>query len=101
MKSSYRSVGLALVLGVATTLGFALTASAAETHHAKVAIADARTKALGLVPGAVVAEELEHEAGRWIYSFEIKPTGEQGKLVKEVNIDADSGALVNIDTEND
>ena len=100
MKNVLRIVSLALVLGVASVTGIVATA-AAETHQAKVAIADARAKALSLVAGKVLKEELEHEDGRWIYSFEIKPTGETGKLIKEVNVDADTGALVGIDTEND
>jgi uncharacterized membrane protein YkoI len=100
-KSSYRSMGFALALGVASTAGIVTTASAAETHQAKVAIADARQKAMNLVSGSLVAEELEHEGGRWIYSFEIKPTGEKGKLIKEVNIDADTGVVVSVATEND
>ena len=100
MKNALRTVSLALVLGVASVTGIVATA-AAETHQAKIAIADARTKALSLVAGKVLKQELEHENGRWIYSFEIKPTGETGKLIKEVNIDADTGALVGIDTEND
>lgn len=99
MKDGYRSLGLALVLGVALPATFQTAARAAEAHHAKVVIADARAKALSLVPGKVLAEELEHEGGRWIYSFEIKPTGETRKLIKEVNIDADTGALVDIGTE--
>ena len=57
--------------------------------------------ALSLVAGSLIKEELEHENGRWIYSVEIKPTGEKGKSIKEVNIDADTGALISIDTEND
>ena len=100
MKNVLQTMSLTLVLGVASVTGIVATA-AAETHQAKIALADARAKALGLVAGKLVAEELEHEDGRWIYSFEIKPTGETGKLIKEVNIDADTGALVNIDTEND
>lgn len=100
MKNVLRTVSLALVLGCASVTGVVATA-AAETHQAKIAIADARAKALSLVAGRLVAEELEHEDGRWIYSFEIKPTGETGKLIKEVNIDADTGALVSIDTEKD
>lgn len=69
-------------------------------HVAKVSMDAARTKALALVPGTVSAEELEHEGGRWIYSFEIKPKGETRRIVKEVNIDADTGALVgSIQTE--
>jgi uncharacterized membrane protein YkoI len=51
--------------------------------------------------GAVVAEELEFEGKRWIYSFEIKPKGEKGKRIKEVNIDADTGVVVSVDTEED
>lgn len=68
-------------------------------HQAKIPMAEARAKALSLVPGSVVAEELEQEGGRWIYSFEIKPKGETRKIVKEVNIDADTGAVVGIETE--
>ncbi len=94
MKRSYRSLGLAMLLGVAAPAAVQSTAVAAETHKAKVSMTDARAKALGLVPGKVIDEELEHEKGRWIYSFEIKPTGETRKLIKEVNIDADTGALV-------
>jgi uncharacterized membrane protein YkoI len=101
MKPIFRSIGLAMFLGAASTAAIASTAAAAETHQAKVAIADARAKALSLVPGTLVKEELEHEDGRWIYSFEIKPTGEKGKLIKEVNIDADTGDVVSIDTEED
>ncbi len=100
MKNVLRTISLTLLLGVGSATGIATTASA-ETHQAKVAIADARAKALSLVAGKLMKEELEHEDGRWIYSFEIKPTGEKGKLIKEVNIDADTGALVGIDTEKD
>ena len=101
MKNGYRSLSLALVLGVALPAAFQTAANAAEAHQAKVVMADARAKALSLVPGKVLAEELEHEGGRWIHSFEIKPTGETRKLIKEVNIDADTGAVVDIGTEKD
>ena len=101
MNPISRSIGLSVLLCVASTAGFATGAAASETHQAKVAITEARAKALSLVAGTLVKEELEHENGRWIYSFEIKPTGEKGKLIKEVNIDADTGAVVAIDTEND
>jgi len=68
-------------------------------HHAKISMAAARKTALAKVPGKVVAQELEKEDGRWIYSFEIKPDGETRKIVKEVNVDADSGAIVSVETE--
>jgi uncharacterized membrane protein YkoI len=77
------------------------THARADQHQAKVSMADARAKALALVAGVVRHEELEHEGGRWIYSFEIKPTGETRKIIKEVNIDADTGALVGIELEDE
>ena len=102
MQSLVRSVTLGLVLGVTSVAAYAPAVQAEQAHQAQVPIADARAKALSLVPGTIVGEELEHEKGRWIYSFEVKPAGEKGKLVKEVNIDADTGALVGpIETEND
>ncbi len=98
MKSIGRSIGIA-VLSVLGAVSIVSAVSAKEKHQAKIAMADARAKALGLVRGKVVSEELEREKGRWIYSFEIKPVGETGKSIKEVNIDADSGALVSTETE--
>ncbi len=82
-----------VVLGGLLLLGIP---AAAETpqHPVKLSIDVARAKALQLVAGTVSAEELEHEGGRWIYSSEIRPTGEKRAIVKEVNIDADTGALV-------
>ena len=99
MKNRHRSLGFALLLDFGLPAWSQTAALAAEPHKAKVAMADARTKALQLVPGKVVDEELEREGGRWIYSFEIKPTGETRKLIKEVNIDADTGVVVGIETE--
>ena len=65
-------------------------------HVAAVRMEVARATAVRLVPGQVVATELEREHGRWIYSFEIRPTGETGRHVREVNIDADRGTLVGL-----
>ena len=66
-----------------------------------MAIEDARKTALERVPGAIRSEELEREGGRWIYTFEIVPAGEKRKIIKEVNIDADSGKVVGVETERD
>lgn len=68
-------------------------------YHPKMSMDDARKIALARFPGTVKTEELEREKGRWIYSFEIRPTGETKKIVKEVNLDADTGKIVEIDTE--
>ncbi len=99
MKHRYRSLALTVLFGIALPVAIQTGASAAGTHQAKVVLADARAKALSIVPGKVVDEELEHEGGRWIYSFEIKPTGETRRLVREVNIDADTGVVVGLETE--
>jgi uncharacterized membrane protein YkoI len=65
-------------------------------------MAEAREKALKIVPGALRAEELELESSRWIYSFEIKPAGEKRRVIAEVNIDADTGQQVGqTQTENE
>ena len=55
------------------------------------------------MPGTVKHEELEKEHGRWIFSFEIVPEGRKpgDKHIQEVNVDADSGAIVSVETEND
>lgn len=95
----------ALVLGLCTlAAGVGATTALAHDRHphqAKVALSDARTTALARAPGTIVDEELEHERGRWIYSFEIRPQGEKGRLIKEVNVDADTGVIVDVHTEND
>lgn len=69
------------------------------THVAKVSIEDARKTALARVPGTIKSEELEKEDGRWIYSFIVKPDGGRAGFVKEVNVDADTGVVVDVETE--
>ncbi|MEP7127063.1 MAG: PepSY domain-containing protein [Byssovorax sp.] len=104
MKHVRLSLALATSLALAAPMfGLAAIAHAEATPHvAKFPRAAARAKALAQVPGGtVVAEEVEFESKRWIYSFEIKPKGETGKLIKEVNLDADTGDLISVDTEQD
>ena len=90
-----------LVLGFALACApfassLALAQRHAPQHTAVVAMVDARATALARVPGTIRHEELEHEGGRWIYSFEIS-TGGPG--IEEVNVDADTGALVSVEHE--
>jgi uncharacterized membrane protein YkoI len=68
-------------------------------EQAKVPIEVARQTALDSVAGEVRSEELAREHGRLIYEFRIKPAGEQRKIVKEVEIDADTGAVIEIEDE--
>ena len=91
----------ALTLAAAISISQWAQAAASEKHQAKISIVDARQTALTRVPGKVVAEELEHENRRWIYSFEIRPSGEKGKMISEVNIDADTGEVVDVHSENE
>lgn len=90
---------LALVLALtlsplSSTLALAQTGDGPP--RAVVSIEAARRTALARVAGTVRHEELEHEGGRWIYSFEID-TPAPG--IEEVNIDATSGAIVSVEHE--
>ena len=96
MKKSWL-VTLALVLSAP----LAVAGGKAPAHAAKISMAQARAIALAKIPGAVRSAELEHERGRWIYSFEIKPAGETRKIVREVNVDADRGTIVSLEVERD
>jgi uncharacterized membrane protein YkoI len=84
---------LSFLLALWTTLAFA------KAPSVKITAAQARQIALAKVPGELIRDELEREKGRWIYSIEIRPIGETRKRVMEVNIDADSGAVLEISVE--
>jgi uncharacterized membrane protein YkoI len=86
---------------LAATLMATMPALAKTPPHLKVTMEQARATALQKVPGKIVHEELEHEKGRWIYSIEVRPAGETGKHIKEVNLDANSGDVVEIGDENE
>ncbi len=82
------------------------SAAFAEGHrpparHHKVSMKQARQTALARVAGTVRGHELEYEKGRWIYSFEIHVKGEPRSRIHEVNVDADSGRIVDVSVEND
>lgn len=70
-------------------------------HPPRIDMATARATALKEVPGTVRAEKLESEDGQTIYSFEIKPADEKGKFIKEVNVSAETGKVVGVETEAD
>ncbi len=68
--------------------------------QAKVSKADAQVTALAQAPNGTVKEcELEKEKGKLIWSFGIATPG--SKDITEVNIDAVTGALVNVEKEKD
>jgi uncharacterized membrane protein YkoI len=68
-------------------------------EQAKVPIETARQTALASVAGDVRKENLDREHGRLIWEFRIAPTGEQRKIVKEVEIDANTGEVLDVDDE--
>src|SRR5215475_7109364 len=66
--------------------------------EAKVSRADAEKTALTKVPGGTIKEgELEKEKGHLIWSFDISIPG--SKDIKEVQVDAITGAVVSVETE--
>ena len=68
--------------------------------RAKVPIETARQTALASVAGEVWKENMDREHGRLIYEFRIKPAGEPtGKIVKEVEIDANTGEVIDVESE--
>jgi uncharacterized membrane protein YkoI len=69
---------------------------AGTTHKTKLSMEEARKIAVAKEAGKVNSHELEKEKGRWIYSFDI----ERDKQVHEVNVDANTGEIVEDSVEN-
>jgi len=68
--------------------------------RADLPVENARKIALANVAGEIRSEELAREHGRLIYEFRVKPTDEPtGKIVKEIEIDADTGEVIHIEDE--
>jgi uncharacterized membrane protein YkoI len=66
--------------------------------QAKVSQTEAQQIALAKVPNGTIKEgELEKEHGKLIWSFDISTP--DSKDIKEVNVDAITGAVVSVDTE--
>ncbi len=92
--------GLALAFAGAAPLVLATaSADAKPGHKAKITMEQARQTALARVAGKVKAAELEHENGLWIYSFEIVANGGKKGEIQEVNVNADTGTIVDVQTE--
>ena len=66
--------------------------------HAKISKEAAQAAALAKVPGGTVKDgELEKEKGKWIWSFDITQPGTAD--IKEVAVDATTGAVLDVVTE--
>lgn len=84
-----------LILG-ALILGVSVVSISAQRHKIgmKRAQAIAASHAKGL---RLKAKELEHENGKWIYSFEFRS---RDGSIREVNVNAYTGKIVGIEHEN-
>jgi len=99
MKSRYI---IATITGISLSLMGIVGAQAysGETlaMHAKVSMAEAQSLALKARPGTITDQELEKEGGGsgLRYSFDIKGTD---KVVYEIGVDAQTGAVLENDKE--
>ncbi len=75
------------------TAALVLAACGGKPPANRVDESQARGTALAAVPDATVkSQELEHEDGRWIYSYDLAVPGRSG--IEEVHVDALTGKLV-------
>ena len=75
-------------------------AAAAPLPRPAIAMDAARRTALAAVPGGrVTKEEYEREAGKLIYSFDVRGAGRPG--IEEIHVDANSGRIIAREHEND
>ncbi len=86
---------LLLTIAVMTVgLAFGITADA---QAKKIGMTKARAIAAKQAAGKIESSELENEGGKWIYSFDIR---NRKGTITEVNVNAYTGAIVNIEHEN-
>jgi uncharacterized membrane protein YkoI len=91
-----------IILGSVLALGLCVgckTENESELQtEAKISKADAKATAQAKVPNGTITEsELEREHGKIIWSFDMVTP--DSKDVTEVNVDAVTGALVNVEHE--
>lgn len=83
----------AAITAFATLAVVSTVAAQPDRPRPKISEDSARVIARSEVPnGKIRSAELEHERGRWIYSFDIKVAGRPG--IEEINVDAMTGKLV-------
>ena len=92
------SLALSLLLAAGLVAGCKTEDQSALQAQAKISKADAQATALSKVPNGTVKEcELEKEHGKLIWSLELNTP--DSKDITEVNVDAITGQVVNIEHE--
>jgi uncharacterized membrane protein YkoI len=81
---------LAVAFGGLLLVAAPMTAMA---HHLKqkISMESATKVALKTFDGKIESKELEHEGGKWVYSFDIRG---KDKQIHEVQVDAKTGGVV-------
>jgi uncharacterized membrane protein YkoI len=98
MKTPKIQLILCSILAAVVLAGCATETESQLQAEAKVSKADAQATALAKVPNGTVKEgELEREHGKLIWSFAF--TTPDSKDITEVNVDAITGAVVNVEHE--
>jgi len=95
------TIGIGLIAALGATAAFAKEKEdddSALAAQATVSKADAQKVAQAKVPNGTIKEsELENENGKIIWSFDMSTPGTTDTT--EVNVDAKTGKLVNVETE--
>lgn len=111
MKNLAKILGVVLVLALLVPAlgtaqekekkeGNAVSDAKAMAAAAKVTLAAALEAALKATPGMALTGELEQEENTLIFTFDILPSASATEL-KEVHVDAKTGALLKSDKENE
>lgn len=97
-KTVKKQLGLCVVLATGLIAGCETEKESTLQAQAKVSKADAQATALAKVPNATVNEcELEREHGKIIWSIALNTP--DSKDITEVNVDAITGDVVNVEHE--
>ncbi|MEO5719348.1 MAG: PepSY domain-containing protein [Chthoniobacterales bacterium] len=99
MKNNRLFAALALAALLLPTAGFAASSEAELMKQAKITKAEAEKIALAKVPeGKIQSAEIENEHHALVWSFDIVKPG--SKDITEVLVNAKTGKIVSVDTEN-
>jgi uncharacterized membrane protein YkoI len=82
---------LVVALGGLLLVAAPMTVMAAKPPKHRISMESASKVALKTFDGKIESKELEHEGGKWVYSFDIRGND---KAIHEVQVDAKTGEVV-------